>query len=135
MDTKQAKRRYFFLVLFPAMAVFLAASFGIAVLGESDSIGQPTLVAVSLIPIVALMITFWGFWRFTKEIDEYLRAIQIKALLVGLVTILVVATGWGYLETYADASDLELFWFNPIFWIAYSVGVLIFTLRDGGDAV
>ena len=134
MDTNQAKRRYF-LVLFPAMAIFLAASFGIAVLGESDSIGQPVLVAVSLIPIVALMVTFWGFWRFTQEIDEYLRAIQIKALLVGLVTILVVATGWGYLEAYADATDLELFWLNPIFWIAYSLGALIFTLRDGGGIV
>ena len=132
MDVKQATRRYYW-GLFPAMGVFLAVSVGIAYLHKTGEPTQTTLVLLSIIPIGALIVTFWAYWRFVTEIDEYLRSIQIKAVMVGLAFILIIATGWGYLEAYADAPDFKLFWLNPIFWLGYGIGAIIFTRRDGGD--
>lgn len=132
MDEKQATHRFFW-GLFPAMGVFLAASIGIAALHKTGEPSQSLLVGLSLIPICAQIISFWAYWRFVNEVDEFLRAIQIKAVLFGLVVILTIATSWGYLEAYADAPDMKLIWLNPLFCLGYGIGAFYFTKRDGGD--
>jgi hypothetical protein len=49
---------------------------------------------MSIIPIVSMLVMFWGHWRFINEIDEFMRSVQIKALLFGLACILVYSTAW-----------------------------------------
>ena len=132
MDTETATKR-FFLILFPATFVFVAASVGIAMLDQFAEPSQITLIAISLIPIIAQLLTFWAYWRFVTEIDEFLRAIQIRAVLFGLASILLIATAWGYLEAYAETPRLELLWLNPIYWASYGLGALVFTRRAGSD--
>jgi len=127
----RATRRYL-AVLFPAMAIFFASSLAISRLEDVFTPSPSVLYVTAIIPIAAILCTFWALYRYIFEVDEFLRMIQIKGLLFGLVSIMVIASGWGYLESYANASPLPVFWLNPIFWIFYALSVAILTARDGG---
>jgi hypothetical protein len=129
MTNLEAKKRYY-RVSIPAVTVFLAASLVIAWMEMQDI--EPSLLtsAFAIVPVVALLSLFWAHWRFMNEIDEFLRSIQIQAVLAGLAFILVVATGWGYLELYVDAPRLHMFWLNPIFWIVYAIAAVYLTWRS-----
>lgn len=114
------------------MIIFMAGSLGLAWLDTNSDLPGTVLIALTIIPIMALLSMFWIHWRFMREIDEYLRLIQVKALLSGTAVVMVIATGWGYLESYVDTPALPIFWLNPIFWAAYGAGAGYFTYRDRG---
>lgn len=131
MDEARATGRYL-IIQFSAMLIFISASVGIDYLSKQPSVSQALIIILCILPIAALMTTFWAFWRYLTEIDEYQRLVHIKGLLTGTVVIMIIATGWGYLEAYADFRTFKLFWLNPIFWTAYAAGVAYNIKRDGG---
>lgn len=132
--TTRATRRYYGALL-PVTAVFLASSFGIAWLDTNTDAPATLLAALTLLPVAALFAMFWVQWRYIRALDEYLRHLHTKALLVGAAVALGIATGWGLFEAITDAPALWVFWLNPLFWIAYAVAVVGFSLRDNaGDA-
>lgn len=130
MDVKPATRRYMRLFI-PTMLLFLLASLGLAWLDRTTQTDNLVLAALAIVPIAALLSMFWLHWRYLRDLDEFLRQIQVKGLLFGAAVALGIATGWGYLESYADAPALSVFWLNPIFWMAYAVGVVGFSRREG----
>lgn len=130
MSEKQATLRYF-AGFVPAMAIFLGGSLGLAWLDKKVGLPDPVMIALAIVPIVALLSMFWLHWRFLQEIDEYLRQIQINALLCGAAVALAIATGWGYLEQYSDLAALPVFWLNPVFWVAYGIAAAVFTRWAG----
>lgn len=122
MNTKRATARYFAFFI-PAMLIFLGASVGLAWLEKGEAVSKGVMIGLALIPIVALLSMFWLHWRFLSDIDEYLRQIQIKGLLFAAAIVMTLATGWGYLENFFDVPALPVFWLNPVFWLAYALGV------------
>ena len=130
MDVKPATQRYMRLFI-PTMLLFLLASLGLAWLDRTTQTGNLVLAALAIVPIAALLSMFWLHWHYLRDLDEFLRQIQVKGLLFGAAVALGIATGWGYLESYADAPALSVFWLNPIFWMAYAVGVVGFSRREG----
>lgn len=120
MSNKQAQSRYF-AVFIPSMTVFVASSVAIAWLDNAGMIRVPLLYAAAVVPIASMLLVFWSHWRFINDIDEYLRSIHLRGIIGGLFVILAIATGWGYLELYADAPKLGMFWLNPIYWMAYGL--------------
>ena len=131
MSNQDAKRRYF-RIFIPAMVIFLAASLGIAWAGSLDAQPSWWTIGFAVMPIGALLAVLWAHLRFVNEIDEFLRSIQIKGIMTALTVILAIATGWGFLENYADAPRLHIFWLNPIYWIAYGIATSFFTWRATG---
>jgi hypothetical protein len=129
MKHEVATRR-FLRALIPAMAVFLIASLLLAWL-KSNGASPAVLVATAAVPIAALLVPFWAMWRFLTDVDEFLRFVQVKALLVGTATALTIASGWGYLEAYAGTPALPVLWLNPIFWLGYAVAACVLTFREG----
>jgi len=131
MTTEQATRRYF-QIFIPSMVGYLAGT--LATIWAADHMDLPPFALYGLagVPIFAMLCMFWGHWRFINEIDEFLRTIQIKAVLFGIASVLVVATGWGTLEMLADAPKLQVFWLLPIFWTSYSAAAGVLTKRAGG---
>jgi hypothetical protein len=73
------------------------------------------LYALATIPVVAILSAFWAHLRFINEVDEFLRTIQIKAVIFGIACVRAIASGWGTLELLADAPKLKVFWLLPIF--------------------
>jgi len=129
MTNEKATRRYLS-VLFPATIAFVGASWALKAADNADLLSPAATYAVSVIPVGIMLGMFWSHWRYMTEIDEFLRSIQVKGAFTGLVFVLTVASGWGWLEFYADAPRLSVFWLNPLYWIVYSLAVMWFTPRD-----
>lgn len=134
MNVKQATRRYY-AVFIPAMLVFLGGSLGIFWLDNADMVSNEILAALAIIPIIAILSMFWIHWRYMQDIDEFLRQIQIKGMMVGAAVSLGAGTAWGYLEMYVDAPPISVFWINPLFWVAFAVATMIFSKREGSDVI
>ena len=130
MSNEKAARRYLS-VLIPSTLAFLVASFALKAADNAALLPVPALYGLSIIPVGLMLGMFWSHWRYMNEIDEFLRSIQVKGAFSGLIVVMVVATGWGWLEFYAEAPRLSIFWLNPLYWIAYSGAVIVFTPRDG----
>jgi hypothetical protein len=57
--------------------------------------------------------------------DEYLRMLEIRKALIATGVTMSIAAGWGFLEIYADAPHLPLF-FVPVIWFAgLAVGAVV----------
>ena len=117
----------------PAMFVFLGGSVGLTWLDNGTETPNAVLAVLAIVPIVALLSMFWLHWRFLQDIDEFLRQIQIKALLFGAAIALGFGTAWGYFEMYIGAPAISVFWLNPLFWAAYALGVVFFSRTDGAS--
>lgn len=130
MTNEQATRRYLAFV-FPAAVLFVGASYAIKMADEASLLPEPALYAAAVLPVIILLALFWAQWRYMGEIDEFLRSIQIKATFVALTAVMTIATGWGYLEFYADAPRLSIFWLNPLYWIAFGVATVAISRRYG----
>jgi hypothetical protein len=130
MTNEKATRRYMG-TLIPAAIAFIGTSLALRAADDAGQLPPAALYAVSAIPVGIMLGMFWAHWRYMNEIDEFLRSIQFKGAFVGLVTVLTVSTGWGWLEFYADAPRLSVFWLNPLYWITYSIAVIWFSPRDG----
>ena len=131
MTNETANRRYMSIVI-PASIVFVGTSYAIKQADGAGMLPPPALYVAALVPVAAMLTMFWAQWRYVSEIDEFLRFIQIKAAFAALAVVMTIATGWGYLEFYAEAPLLSIFWLNPLYWIAYSIAAVTFSIRDGG---
>lgn len=131
MTNEKATRRYFIFIT-PAILAFVAVSFTLRVADDAGIMPAPALYAASIVPVGIMLGMFWAHWRYMGEIDEFLRFIQFKGVFTGLIVVMTIASGWGWLELYADAPRLPVFWLNPIYWIGYGAGVAFFSWRNGG---
>ncbi|MEO9526986.1 hypothetical protein [Roseibium sp.] len=131
MTHQQATRRYF-MIFVPSMIGYMVATIGVVWARDHADLPAMGLYVLAALPIIAILCTFWAHWRFITEIDEFLRTIQIKAVLFGLVCLMVMASVWGTLENLAGAPALDVFWLVPTFWLSYGAAALVITRRDGG---
>jgi hypothetical protein len=126
VTNEQAGRRYY-AVLIPGTILFLALCIGVKFADDSAMFPDPVLYALGLIPAGLLIGAFWAQWRYINEIDEVQRSIHVKAAFVGLAVVMTAATGWGFLELFVEVPRISMFWLNPLYWIAYSFGVIAFS--------
>ncbi|MEP3278199.1 MAG: hypothetical protein ABJN26_15315 [Stappiaceae bacterium] len=131
MTPEQATGRYF-KIFVPSMIGYLVGSVGTTWAADNMNLPPAALYGLALVPIVAILSAFWAHWRFINEVDEFLRSIQIKAIIFGIACVMVIASGWGTLELLADAPKLKVFWLLPIFWVSYSAAAIVVTKREGG---
>ncbi len=70
----------------------------------------PALWLIALLPAFPLSAVFWFYGRFFVEMrDEYIRLLEIKKALIATGIVMIAATAWGFLESYAGAPHLPLF--------------------------
>jgi hypothetical protein len=108
-DHDSAERAYVRRVL-PTMAVYVAlivaVPFLIAWLHPTGS----ALWLIALLPAVPLSMVFLFYGRFFVELtDEYIRLLEIKKALIATGIVMMAATAWGFLESYAGAPHVPLF--------------------------
>ena len=109
-----------------------AGSLGTTWAADHMNLPPVALYGLAIIPIIAIFSAFWAHWRFVNEIDEFLRTIQVKAVIFGIACVMAIASGWGTLELLADAPILKVFWLLPIFWVSYSAAAVVLTKREAG---
>jgi len=128
--SKHAHRRYMKLFI-PAMALYLFSMIGISIARKQDTLPEPLLYVVSIIPAVFIVIWILGHMRYINGLDEFLQKLQIKAVLFGLAGIMIIATIWGLMEILAGAPTLPIFYVVPGFYFIYGLAYIIIAKRAG----
>jgi len=77
----------------------------------------PAAIAPAL-PIAGFL---WTVLRFMNRSDEFVRAVLAKTYVIAIHITLFLCVAWGFLETYADAPHLPLYWAFMVFWLAVAV--------------
>lgn len=131
MEQKQVKRRYF-KIFIPSMIVYVVSVLGISHAENMNWVSGFALYIFAAIPVGAILTWFWAQWRFINELDEYLKMLQMKAVMFALAIILSISTGWGLLEMLANAPKLEIFWLVPIGFTSFGLGQAIFQMLEKG---
>lgn len=99
-----------------AVLVYLGCLLGATNLGHAVGSGSPLLWFVALLPMLPIVAVVWAMMRYlAEETDEYLRHRAVTAALIGLAAILVLATVWGFLETFALVPHVPGWWVVPAF--------------------
>jgi len=77
------------------------------------------LAALPGLPMVASLFVVGLYIK--EEVDEFQRAILVRAILYGLAASFVVSTVWGSLEDFGHARHLSSFLAYLTFWIVMAI--------------
>lgn len=127
---KRAARRYF-KVFVPAMVIYLIGVLGISWAEEKSYLPQSAVYALTLIPVFAIFAWMWAQWRYVKELDEYLRKLQTEAMMIGLMIVTAIASGWGLMELMTDVPRIPIFFAGPGFYLIYGIAYAVLAKRAG----
>lgn len=130
MRNKIATRRYF-KIFIPSMLIYVLGVFGVSWAEKEGLISTPMIIVLSIIPALAILAWMWGHWRYVKELDEYIRALQTEAMMIALMVVVAIASSWGLMEFMADVAKLPVFFVMPGFYFIYGITLLILTRRAG----
>ncbi len=130
MTQKRAHRRYMKLFV-PAMAMYLLSMFGISFAKNNATMPEPLLYGLAIVPAIFLLIWIWGHMRYITELDEFLRSLQVRAVLTGMALVMAFSTVWGLLEELAAAPAVPIFFIVPGFYFAYGLAYVVIGKRAG----
>lgn len=118
MSAKNPAYRAYLRRFFPTMAVYVLLVMAVPYVIRATGAQGPLLWLLAVLPALPLSAVFWILGRLLVELDdEYLRMLEVRKALVATGFAMTVACVWGFLEVYADAPHVPLF-FVPIAWFA-----------------
>lgn len=102
---------------------YMAALFGaISVFNAMKPTG-PLLWLIALLPALPILYFVWALGRYlVEEADEYIRMKQVSAALFATGLLLVLATVWGFLETFGVAPHIPAWAAVPVWAIGLGLG-------------
>lgn len=118
----------------PTMAVYLALIVAVPFLIAWLRPIGPALWMIALLPAIPLSAVFVFYGRFFVEMrDEYIRLLEIKKAVIATGIVMMAATAWGFLESYAGAPHplyvVPLAWFPCL---GVGAAVVAITERQAG---
>ena len=123
-NTKAAKRLR--RALFVAMAVYVAATFAVVWLTRHVGLEGPVLYVAALAPALPLVWLIAQYARYLRdEVDEFARAVMMRAMLWGLGAVLVFSTVWGFLENFAEVPRFDLYLVFPLFGFCMGIAQIL----------
>lgn len=127
---KSAKRRYH-RAFWPLMAIYvviiLAGSFGLKQMDPEPLWLQASLGVASAVPVIATLLVML---RYIIETDEYTRLVQLKGFAWGAVVTVSLIFLIGFLQLFHVIDRVEVFWFGPVFFVAYGLSTFMLGGRD-----
>jgi hypothetical protein len=114
-SSNQSAHRGFLAIFGPAMVLYALVCFAAPWAIERIEATGPTRIAIAASPAIPMLAVLWAMARRIGAIDEYLRSIQARALLIGAALTLAFTTLYGFLELLAGAPDFPLFLVLPVF--------------------
>lgn len=124
MTIKKARSRYF-KVFIPAMIGYLVSVFNVSALIDKTADVSLGTYILALAPAIFVFIWVWSHARYILEIDEFVRMLQIKSMLAGLVALMAITTAWGFLEIYAKVPQIPIFYVLPGFYLCYGIAAIV----------
>jgi hypothetical protein len=134
MRFSPAQRRYNRRILM--LSVVYAAFLFLAVyLLSRHLVAGPLAYLVGVLPALAVSGFFWMMGRYlVEETDEYLRAVQIRQLLIATGIALTIATIWGFLESFDLAPHVFGYAWAIVWFGALGLGACVTKLIEARQA-
>jgi len=130
MTQRKAASRYM-KRLIPATVVYLVGIFATSWANKTEALPQWSIYGLTLIPALAILVWMWAHWRYVHEIDEYMRSIQHRAMLIGITILMAVSSFWGLLEFFGDVPAIPIFYVLPAYYIFYGLAQAVIAKREG----
>ncbi|WP_031551920.1 hypothetical protein [Parvularcula oceani] len=105
-------------------AVFFGAYVAInaaAITGAFDDLQAPGSYVLALAVAAPVIGHIWAILDLMRCADEYLRALYARIFIIAAGLALALWTGWGFIESYADAPHLQGWLIYPLFWALYGL--------------
>ena len=99
------------------VAINVAAIFG----AFDEIIGKPVAWALALAVAAPVAGQIWATLSLMRESDEYVRAVVAKQFIIAAGLAMVLATAWGFGESYADAYHVPAWMIYPLFWACFGL--------------
>ena len=124
-----AQKRFFvrFAVCMVAYGVALVAAVLAFVHLRPAGVGAYALAVLPALAIIAMLVAM-GIYL-AEEKDEFIRNLQVRALLGGIGGTLSVVSVWGFLENFMPVRHLDLLLVYPLFWVATGVASAVVWMR------
>lgn len=114
-----------------ASLAYVVALFAAIGLDDYFALTGPALWIIALLPTVPIMAMIWTMARLlNEETDEYLRMQSINAALFATGFLLVIATLWGFLETFGVVPHVWTWAAFPVWALGLGVGQLVSKARS-----
>lgn len=130
MSTKTAKQRYF-RAFIPAMIGYVATVFLVSWAEDMSWASDPIKVVMSLIPAGFVFWWMWAQIRYIREVDEFIRRVQIESVLWGVIGIMAFSTAWGLMEFTGVVPAIPIFFAMPGFYLFYGLAAVVLSKRYG----
>lgn len=86
----------------------------------------PLTWALAAAPSAPLAGMIFAFSRYLRDSDEYVRALLGRRIVVAAGLTFILSNTWGFLEAFAGAPHVELYWVFVVFCAIYgTVGRLV----------
>lgn len=90
----------------------------------------PLLWTIAVLPALPIVYFVWALYRYLiEENDEYLKMRYIGQALFGLGILLIVATVWGFLESFKVVPHVESWMVVPVWAIGLGLAQVAHRLR------
>lgn len=119
-----------FLICSTVYAVGMLGASGMTTYVSADS---PAMWGLAILPMLPAFGMIWAMMRYlAEETDEYQRFKAVRASMVGLGFVLVIGTGWGFLETFGLVPHVWAWWVFPAWAMGLGIGAVL--PERGGEA-
>lgn len=113
-----------------ASAVYAVGMLGASGIAARIDPASPLMWALAIAPMLPAFAMIWAMMRYLQEeSDEYQRHKAVRAAMVGLGLVLVLGTGWGFLETFGLVPHIWAWWVFPAWALGLALGM---ALPEGG---
>ena len=86
--------------------------------------GQALSIAIAILPILPVLLGVWAYMDWLRNLDEFLRQIQLEAIGFSMAMTGVVTFTIGFLET-ADVPQPGYLWVFPMMIVFWGVGQFV----------
>ncbi|MBH5321078.1 hypothetical protein [Aurantiacibacter sediminis] len=116
-----------------ASALYAATMLGAGGLTNVIPQESPAMWLLAIAPMLPAFGMIWAITRYLREeTDEYQRYKAVRASMVGLGFVLVLGTGWGFLETFGLVPHIWAWWVFPAWAMGLALGMVL--PEHAGDA-
>lgn len=89
--------------------------------GAGGYVRGPALWVAALVPSAAIAGQLWVTLRLMRRQDEFVRTVMAKRFIAAAAIACIIATAWGFLETYAGVMHLPGWLIYPLFWGSFGL--------------
>lgn len=110
---------------FVAMAIYVMSIMGVSLAVRFDAVDGALLVALALLPGLAIVGQIFVTVRYLRDADEFIRALLGKRLIAACMTTLAIFTVWGFLEQFTEIVGPPAWAAYPLMWGLFGLSCMI----------